>query len=62
MTGISKERLAEIAAIRDEDIDFSDIPEQGADAFERGRWSRWSERRAKRRTEAVEAARREDER
>jgi len=25
--GISKERLAEIEAIRDEDIDYSDIPE-----------------------------------
>ena len=31
---LSPERLAEIAAIKDEDIDLSDIPEQGEEFFE----------------------------
>jgi hypothetical protein len=35
--GISQERLAEIAAIKDEDIDFSDIPEQGEEFFKKAR-------------------------
>jgi superfamily II DNA or RNA helicase len=34
---ISKERLAEIAAIADEDIDISDIPEAGEAFFERAK-------------------------
>lgn len=34
---ISKKRLDEIAAIRDEDIDLSDIPELDARFFERAR-------------------------
>ncbi len=32
---ISKERLQEIEAIRDEDIDYSDIPEADADFWRR---------------------------
>lgn len=36
---ISPKRLAEIAAIRDEDIDTSDIPEASAEWFARARWS-----------------------
>jgi hypothetical protein len=36
-SGISQERLAEIAAIKDEDIDFSDIPEQGEEFFKKAR-------------------------
>ena len=34
---ISKERLTEIKAIRDEDIDTSDIPELDDDFFKTGR-------------------------
>jgi hypothetical protein len=34
---ISKTRLAEIAAIADEDIDTSDIPEAGEHAFKQAR-------------------------
>lgn len=34
---ISQERLAEIAAIRDEDIDFSDIPELDEEFFKNAR-------------------------
>jgi uncharacterized protein (DUF4415 family) len=32
---ISKKRAAEIAAIKDEDIDYSDIPELGEDFWEK---------------------------
>ncbi|MEQ8403727.1 MAG: BrnA antitoxin family protein [Oceanicaulis sp.] len=35
---ISDERLREIEAIRDEDIDFSDIPELTEEDFARGVW------------------------
>ena len=35
---ISEERLREIEAIRDEDIDFSDIPELTEEDFARGVW------------------------
>ena len=34
---ISPQRLAELAAMRDEDIDFSDIPEQGEEFFRNAR-------------------------
>ncbi len=34
---ISKKRLEEIAAIKDEDIDYSDIPELGDDFWERAK-------------------------
>jgi hypothetical protein len=34
---ISKKRLGEIAAIADEDIDTSDIPEAGEDFFKRAK-------------------------
>jgi hypothetical protein len=36
-SGISQERLVEIAAIKDEAIDFSDIPEQGEEFFKKAR-------------------------
>ncbi|XBQ17309.1 MAG: BrnA antitoxin family protein [Oceanicaulis sp.] len=35
---VSEERLREIEAIRDEDIDFSDIPELTEEDFARGVW------------------------
>lgn len=35
---VSDERLREIEAIRDEDIDFSDIPELTEEDFARGVW------------------------
>lgn len=38
--GISSERLAEIEAIKDEDIDTSDIPEAGADFFANAKQSK----------------------
>lgn len=40
---ISEERLREIKAIRDEDIDFSDIPELDEDWFAKAEWRNFNE-------------------
>ena len=40
---ISEERLREIEAIRDEDIDFSDIPELDEDWFAKAEWRDFNE-------------------
>lgn len=40
---VSAERLREIEAIRDEDIDFSDIPELDEDWFAKAEWRNFNE-------------------
>ncbi|MGJ3231894.1 MAG: BrnA antitoxin family protein [Oceanicaulis sp.] len=40
---MSEERLREIEAIRDEDIDFSDIPELDEDWFAKAEWRNFNE-------------------
>lgn len=40
---VSEERLREIEAIRDDDIDFSDIPELGEDWFANAEWRDFNE-------------------